>query len=103
MSSIKLFANWGCGPALGVAAHLLPKRNPNWPDETELKTVHSGNSLFLNLLKIKIHQNQLTNLLYFCRIRLFASSGPDFQEGIPDLPVRRIELALRQLNAEAEA
>jgi hypothetical protein len=45
----------------------------------------------------------LTNLLYFCRIRLFASSGIDFQEGVPDLPVRRIELALRQLNAEAEA
>jgi cold-inducible RNA-binding protein len=28
------------------------------------------------------------------RIRLFASSGPDFQEGPTDLPVRRIELAL---------
>jgi hypothetical protein len=28
-----------------------------------------------------------------CRIRLFASSGFDFQEGFLDLPVRRIELA----------
>jgi len=34
---------------------------------------------------------------------LFASSGSDFQEGVPDLPVRRIELALRQLNAEEDA
>jgi hypothetical protein len=37
------------------------------------------------------------------RIRLFASSGSDFQEGVPDLAVRRIQLALRQLNAEADA
>jgi hypothetical protein len=35
-------------------------------------------------------------------IDLFASSGPDFQEGPSDLPVRRTELALRQLNAEAD-
>jgi len=34
---------------------------------------------------------------------VFASSGSDFQEGDSDLPVRRIELALRQLNAEADA
>ena len=34
---------------------------------------------------------------------LFASIGLDFQEGIADLPVRRIQLALRQLNAEEDA
>jgi len=45
----------------------------------------------------------LTNLLYFCRIRLFASSGFDFQEGSFDLAVRRIQLALRQVNAEEDA
>ena len=45
----------------------------------------------------------LTNLLYFVPHSTAASSGLDFQEGAPDLPVRRIELALRQLNAEADA
>jgi hypothetical protein len=48
-------------------------------------------------------QPDLTNLLYFCRIRLFASSGFDFQEGSIDLAVRRIQLALRQVNAEEDA
>jgi hypothetical protein len=48
-------------------------------------------------------QPDLTNLLYFCRIRLFASSGFDFQEGSSDLAVRRIQLALRQVNAEEDA
>src|SRR5580693_7367121 len=38
----------------------------------------------------------LTNLLYFWPHSTAASSGLDFQEGFPDLPVRRIELALRQ-------
>jgi hypothetical protein len=46
---------------------------------------------------------RLTNLLYFCRIRLFASFGFDFQGGSFDLAVRRIQLALRQVNAEEDA
>jgi hypothetical protein len=33
---------------------------------------------------------------------LFASSGLDFQEGFPDLRLCRIQLALRQLNAEED-
>jgi uncharacterized membrane protein YgcG len=45
----------------------------------------------------------LTNLLYFWPHSTAASSGSDFQGGISDLPVRRIELALRQLNAEEYA
>jgi hypothetical protein len=48
-------------------------------------------------------ERDLTNLLYFWPHSTAASSGLDFQEGVPNLPVRRIELALRQLNAEADA
>jgi hypothetical protein len=54
-------------------------------------------------LRPDFNQPGLTNLLYFCRIRLFASSGFDFQEGSFDLAVRRIQLALRQVNAEGDA
>jgi hypothetical protein len=42
----------------------------------------------------------LTNLLYFWPHSTAASSGIDYQGGFSDLPVRRIELALGQLNAE---
>jgi cold-inducible RNA-binding protein len=38
----------------------------------------------------------LTNLLYFSPHSTDDSSGNDFQEGVPDLPVHRIELAPRQ-------
>jgi len=47
-------------------------------------------------------KDSLTNLLYFSPHLTAASSGLDFQEGIPDLPVL-IELALRQLSAEVYA
>jgi len=52
---------------------------------------------------LQFYKSDLTNLLYFWPHSTAASSGLDFQEGVPDLPVRRIELALRQLNAEADA
>jgi RNA recognition motif-containing protein len=44
----------------------------------------------------------LTNLLYFWPHSTAASSGIDYQGGFACLPVRRTELALRQLNAEED-